>query len=136
MKVEDGAVVTQEFLETQKFATEGEWRICIPVEKVDKETFMAKFKEIFNRYNIDSVKKDNKEDKVEFNRTDINFAVSEFIKYCYETGIYTDEDIKKINEMDKETLTNHVYSDPRFVEFEQMRTEWAKDQQEEKGKGL
>lgn len=106
------------------------------LEKVDKETFMAKFKEIFNRYNIDSVKKDNKEDKVEFNRTDINFAVSEFIKYCYETGIYTDEDIKKINEMDKETLTNHVYSDPRFVEFEQMRTEWAKDQQEEKGKGL
>lgn len=106
------------------------------MEKADKETFMAKFKEVFNKYNIDSVKKDNKEDKVEFNRTDINFAVSEFIKYCYETGIYTDEDIKKINGMDKETLTNYVYSDPRFVEFEQMRVDWATSKDEEKGKGL
>lgn len=106
------------------------------LEKADKPTFTTKFKEIFNKYNIDNVNKDNKEDKVEFNRTDINFAVSEFIKYCYETGIYTDEDIKKINLMNKETLTNHVYSDPRFAEFEQMRTEWSKDQKEEKGKGL
>jgi len=106
------------------------------LEKADKPTFTTKFKEIFNKYNIDNVNKDNKEDKVEFNRTDINFAVSEFIKYCYETGIYTDEDIKKINLMNKETLTNHVYSDPRFAEFEQMRTEWSTDQKEEKGKGL
>lgn len=43
---EDGAVVTQEFLETQKFATEGEWRICIPVEKVDRERL--------NKVHIDS----------------------------------------------------------------------------------
>lgn len=34
---EDGAIVPRYFLENEKFATEGEWSICIPVEKVDKE---------------------------------------------------------------------------------------------------
>ena len=34
---EDGAVVTWDFLAEQRFATEGEWSICIPVEKVDKD---------------------------------------------------------------------------------------------------
>ena len=106
------------------------------LENADKETFMTKFKETFNKYNIDSVKKDDKKDKVEFNRTDVNYSVSEFIKYCYETGIYTDEDIKKLNEMNNILLRDKIYADPRFAEFEQMRTEWSKDQKEEKGKGL
>ena len=43
---EDGAVVTQEFLETQEFATNSEWYVKIPKEKVDVERL--------NKVHIDS----------------------------------------------------------------------------------
>lgn len=34
---EDGAVVTYDFLRRQEFAMNGEWTVCIPVDKVNRE---------------------------------------------------------------------------------------------------
>lgn len=96
-----------------------------------KEEFIMKFREIFNRWQINSNNPEDGEKKESFNREDIPLSTNEFIKYCFKIGVYNNQDLVRLNSMDKSELTRMIRKDPRFIEFEQMRNGYEKEEKRE-----
>ena len=77
-------------------------------------------KNIYHKYEIDFAKKE----KVDINRID-NSKLYNYIKYAYETGAYSADDIQKMREMEPSELRKYISDDPKFAEFEEMIEEWS-----------
>lgn len=95
------------------------------LEKLPREEFVSKFKQIYNtRIEVKKDDASTKKEPININelKKGVPLSIYKYIDYCLETGIYTQEEVDKLQKLDEKSLKDIIYSDPRFIEFEKMRT--------------